>query len=213
MVPLASAVNIMICGLTAAGKTTHARRLARERGLRYVSAVEAIAAISGTGKVQATDSTFWTSPDGQKLDARRRQEAWIDEQLDQELKRLSLDSVPSVFDTFGLPWISPAPAIRVWLESSYESRLLKAAVSHLGDPDVRQEDLPEVIRNKDQFIRDDFLKRYGFDIFQDRAVFDVVIDISPYIKEATFVASEASIRLSHEVLEEALGAIDSTSTS
>jgi cytidylate kinase len=116
--------NIVICGLTAAGKTTHAKLLAAETGFKYVSGTGTLARLLGLPV--AEDPPYW--PDIAAEVAKRRTDD-TDRALEHELLEKAASSDRQVFDVWALPWTSHDPQlIRVWIESTLESRAWKCRV-------------------------------------------------------------------------------------
>lgn len=199
-------MNVMIAGLTAAGKTTHSHLLSETYGLNYISATEALAQISGVSiTLNPTDSKFWISEQAEKINALRKEGDEIDLAVDSRLTISASNMTNTVFDSFGLPWTSSSSALRIWLESSFESRVLKAIVSHRGNKGVTRGSLITLLREKDEQIRQHFLSHYGFDLYSDRSVFDLVIDISNFIRRPHLSSSKRSIALVDEILSSLVG--------
>lgn len=173
--------NVIISGLTAAGKTTHARLLASELSYRYISATEIIADMIGVDRREVGPG-FWERH-GDAI-GRVRDETDLDRQLDQRLVEMATIDEGLVIDAWALPWLVASPyCISMWIESDHYSRSLKAAVS-----DENQHPLPwyeAFISRKDDDARDRFLAIYGFDIYGPRQRFDIDLDNSAYITEAT----------------------------
>jgi cytidylate kinase len=199
-------MNVIISGLTAAGKTTHCLLLSHKFKLTRISAADLLVKASGLNfTVDSSDSGFWVSEEAKQLVALMEQSKDINLEVDAELKRLSETSDNIVFDAWGLPWISSAPALRIWLESSLESRLLKSLVSHRNNKHVARNNLRTLIKKKDRDARDLFLSLYSFDIYNDREVFDLVIDISSFIRKPHLLSSKNSIRLADQIISGIVG--------
>ena len=117
-------VNVAFAGLTAAGKTTHARLLAEQLGYSYVSATEALLDILD---IDAPSEQIWFERFEQIQAA--RQGDGVDDELDLRLSLLAAGSTAAVFDTWALAWVGPSPMLRVWIESDEDSRARKCLVS------------------------------------------------------------------------------------
>jgi cytidylate kinase len=185
----ALAIKILISGLTAAGKTTHARRLAQVLDLPYFSASQILAEILG-------DNGPW-SP---RVDLLR-----ADHDVDREVDRRILQTFDiqpeGVFDAWALPWLTSSSALRVWLESDLPSRVRKAFVTELrrgNHPEYPE--IEQLVLKKDDFSRRRFQHTHRFDIYVDRTVFDLVIDNSSYIPRASIEASDRGIKAFELVL-------------
>lgn len=179
--------NIAFAGLTAAGKTTHAKRLAKELGYHYVSATDVLLEILGID--DPSDQVWFTRLE--EIQAARGDGA-IDAELEERLVTMSRTRQRTVFDTWALAWIGDDPLVRIWLESDLESRVRKCLVSQrsgeLGPKECR-----DLITEKDEFNRSMFRQRHGFDLFADRHRYDAILCNSHLIPEASSVAANAGI--------------------
>lgn len=183
-------MKVVVSGLTAAGKTTASKLLAERFEVPYFSASEVLRRLTNT----RTD--YWT-PD---VDTKRT--PITDAAVDSEMIRL-LDSEDSgVFDAWGLPWFSNTAATRIWLESDHSSRQRKCYVSWLERGQEKSfEECDDIVRAKDSFSRELFMREWGFDMFTDRAPFDLELDLSLLIPEATSDCAQRGVRETFEFLE------------
>lgn len=191
--------SIFIAGLTAAGKTTHARILADRFSMKYVCGSDfLLAAFDLEGDEVSAD--FWATTEAKSIGTQRAQTRAIDRRIDDELVSYVSSNSMLVVDSWGGAWLSKKSGLRIWLESSLTSRIWKAMISH-GLPLGRTYDEYErLLAEKDEFTKVYFQEEYGFDIFQDRSVFDLVIDISKFLTGPTHKASRASISAVDEIL-------------
>jgi cytidylate kinase len=124
--------------------------------------------------------------------------------VDLELQRQCAENDNLVFDSWALPWLAAGSAVKIWLESSAESRVRKSIVSHLGHG-LSDAAVGELVARKDREARELFLSLYKFDIFEDRSVFDLAVDISRFVAEPTPQMCRESIRRTGELLEAFVG--------
>jgi cytidylate kinase len=180
--------NIAFAGLTAAGKTTHARLLAAELGYDYVSATEILLDILG---INSNRDQVWFT----KLDQinRARDDGSVDAELEQRLLDLSRACRRTVFDTWALAWIADDPLVRIWIESDPASRTRKCYVSQGDAPHLRLEECRTLIRQKDHYNREIFRHRHGFDLFTDRDRYDAVLCNTHLIPVASAAAAKAGV--------------------
>jgi cytidylate kinase len=176
--------NIAFAGLTAAGKTTHAKRLAADLGYSYVS---------------ATDLLF------EILQMPVGAHPWFT-QLEARLVDLARTRDRTVFDSWALAWICPAPIVRIWIESDPPSRARKCLVS-LGDEPRPLAECEAVLRAKDGHNRAMFRRRHGFDLFTDRERYHAILCNSHLIPSATGQASRHGIGRFAPVVREAALAV------
>lgn len=184
-------VRLVISGLTAAGKTTLARRLAAQFNLDYVSASMILRQTLGD------TSGHWTPA----LDLRRT-DLSLERNVDQLVQETFQQSEHAVFDCWGLPWIASevtVSAVFVWIESDLESRFRKCFVSYLerGDPKTHDE-CRDIVIGKDAKSREIFMTNWGFDIYSDRSPFNIVLDASSLIPRANLETAYQGARILHE---------------
>lgn len=189
--------NIAFAGLTAAGKTTHARLLAQALGYRYVSATEILLEILG---IDGTAERVWFTQSGRIWAAREGDAA--DEELERRLLEMARTNDGIVFDTWALAWIADSPMVRVWIESDTPSRSRKCYVSQGRRKALSVQACTALVEEKDELTRASFLRRHGFDIAYDRERYDVQLDNSQLIPSATDRAAKAGIAQFAPVIEE-----------
>jgi len=191
--------TVFISGLTAAGKTTHARMLATAFSLQYVSASSFLLQQADLDP-ERLPKNFWISPLASQLRARRATDQSIDEWVDQHMIEAASNLEQVVFDAWGLPWLSSAPGLRLWLASSPQARCWKALISQGREASVDANQARKEIMEKDRFTRNYFLSQYRFDIFRDHEPFDYCLDLTEFITAPTYHASLQSIAASQQII-------------
>jgi cytidylate kinase len=99
--------NIAFAGLTAAGKTTHAQRLAADVGYDYVSATDTLFEIL---RVPPDTQPWFNQADAIST---ARQAGAVGAELDSRLVDLARTRARTVFDSRALAWICPVPVVRI----------------------------------------------------------------------------------------------------
>ncbi|WP_157518576.1 hypothetical protein [Herbidospora mongoliensis] len=131
-------------------------------------------------------------PEGDRLRA-------ADTDVDREMDRLMGSAIattdsPVVVDAWLQPWLCAHPgAVRVWLESSFPSRVAKAQVSRIrsgarASPLTRRE-----IAAKDAFSVRHFRRVHGVRFGPDPGLFDLIVDNSTFISRPTVESSDQGI--------------------
>lgn len=175
--------KIIVSGLTAAGKTTHARLLASQLGYEYVGASQLMAQ-----ELAGSDQPWDPGWDSRRLEGQA--DRVVDELMVREFERRD----DCVFDAWALPWTTNGPATRLWLASDLGSRSRKVIVSRLErGQTMSYAEAEEIAVQKDQFSRDMFQRLHGFDLFTDHAIFDIVLDNSEVIPVASLAAAAIGI--------------------
>jgi cytidylate kinase len=180
-------INVAFAGLTAAGKTTHARRLAEELEYDYISATDILLEILG---IRESSDQIWFN----RLDEihAARDDYAVDTELERRLLEMNRTRRRTVFDTWALAWIGDDPLVRIWIESDFPSRTRKCIVSqHSKRLDYDQ--CARLIRDKDEYNRAIFQRRHGFDLFGDRTRYNAVLCNSHLIPEPTQTAANRGI--------------------
>lgn len=190
--------NVFVAGLTAAGKTTHCYLLAGRFGLSYVCGSQIHLAINGLGPIQ--DRTFWVTERARELVTRSQFE-----QVDRELCHVERRICGAIFDSWIMPWRKSRNGLCIYLESTFESRVMKAAVSRREINYAVTAEYREDVRKKDLAAITLYHDMYDVDITRDLSCFDLILDISSFIDAPTFEASQASIMRTQKVLDAAVG--------
>ena len=192
--------KVLISGWTAAGKTTHARLVAAELGWTYLDMSPIMKQLTAVG-----GSRDWTP----EQDDIRRHNRTIDIEADRRMLEMVSDSSSVIVDAWLQPWLCrSASAARVWLGSSRAARVRKCAVSHLRHHDhLSARQAAALVQRKDSFARRQFAHLYGIRFEYDPALFDLHVDNSAHITEASVAASDVGIREFQPVLMHHLEAL------
>lgn len=188
--------NVCISGLTASGKTTHSHMLAGEFGLTYISGSQIQLNFLGVSPIQTRD--FWIKSEAKGL--------WDKDQfrkIDDELLKLETAREGCIFDTSTMPWRHNCPSLNIWLGSTLQSRVIKSIVSHHGRGGFVEQDYPSKIAEKDRATTQLYKELYDIKIGDDLSCFNLILDISDLIEDATIQSSLYSIDIAHRVIRPA----------
>jgi cytidylate kinase len=195
-------VNITVSGLTAAGKTTHALLLAKWLGYDYISASSLM-----LDRLRVDDhesNTLWVT----RFDEveRRRDRGTVDHDLNEYLGAELRRRDRTVFDSWSAAWLAPETGcLRIYIESDEKSRARKARVSQEPHgPYLSMLACRQLIDQKDESTSVRFHSLLGVDIRYDRSPFDLVLDNSALIPEATVAAARRGIKTFHDLLVRAI---------
>lgn len=184
-----NSLRVAFSGLTAAGKTTHSLRLARELGAEWFGATELLAELAG---VPSDGSPGLWLRHGAAIESKRDGDE-LDLELDRRLVERFERSDGIVADAWALPWLASVPMVRVWLRSDLRSRSMKCVTSQLPDRQLGVEEATEHISKKDGSTRERFRRLYDFDLFEEHEAFDAVLDNSRYISKPTLDEAAAGV--------------------
>jgi cytidylate kinase len=192
---------VLVSGFTAAGKTTHARLLASCLGWRYLGSSQLFRRLL---PCHSREDREWSPA----IDEHRCTAAGFDKALDSLIMQLVEESASSlVVDAWLQPWLCRrTDAVRVWLGSDLPSRLRKAKVSFMRTGVIPPVDVDAQIHEKDTFSILTFKRLYNVDFGPDPDVFDVIIDNSAFITEASIAASDRGIASFHQSFQQAINA-------
>jgi len=172
--------NIAFAGLTAAGKTTHAKVLANQLGYEYVSATNIILDIL---EIKQRPDRIWFSQ-YDKIEKARECDA-VDIELERRLTEIADNRDGLVLDTWAMAYIYQGPLIRIWMESDEDSRTRKCYVSQGDQKNLNIARSGQLVNQKDNDTRDKFKRRLGFDLFTDKSRYDAIICNTDLIPNAT----------------------------
>lgn len=172
--------NIAFAGLTAAGKTTHAKILAERLGYEVVSATALILDIIGS---RANPEKIWFT-DYEKIE-KAREDDHVDLELERRLRVLAESKDGLILDSWAMAYIYEGPLIRIWIESDQESRMRKCYVSQGQNKVLDLSECRQLIHHKDHRVRSQFMRRLNFDLFTDMRRYDAVIENTDLIPEPT----------------------------
>lgn len=191
--------NIAFAGLTAAGKTTHAKILAESLGYEYVSATATILEIIGID--HAPDRVWFTNYE--KIQNAREGDK-VDIELEARMRNMADQKGGLVLDTWAMAWIydGPRPMVRIWLDSDQASRTRKCFVSQGVDASLDISGCRDLIDQKDNETRQNFQRRLDFDLFNDKDRYDIVLNNSMLIPEATEESAQKGIAAFSPVVQE-----------
>jgi cytidylate kinase len=185
--------RIVISGLTAAGKTTHGSRLARDLNIPYYSASESFHRYFDAG------SSIFERRWSPQVDAIRKKTPKIDDLVDNEMIS-ALEAGPGVFDATLLPWLTDRrDCVFVWLDSGLLSRARKCYVSHLDDIHIDLGVANDIVFKKDMVTIDRLSSVKGVPFFPDHRLFHVIISNDDTLPHPTFEDAQLGILDFHPV--------------
>lgn len=181
--------NIAFAGLTAAGKTTHAKILAEQLGYERISATKILLDILRSEK---NPETVWFTSYEEIQKA--REDERIDIELERRVRELADSRDGLILDTWAMAYIYEGPLIRIWVESDEDSRMRKCYVSQEQEKTLDLSGCRQLINEKDTTVRRQFQQRLLFDLFTDMSKYDAVLSNTDLIPEPTDQCSKAGIR-------------------
>jgi cytidylate kinase len=179
--------HICIFGLTAAGKTTHAKLLAQQLDCDYVSASQLM--FDEMGYRDPGDHGTWVRSSSEI--SAKREDGSVDREVNRKLLALARGPSRIVFDSWTLPFmIRETPDLKqevtlLRLDSDVRSRAVKSMVSQGAGAELSMTEGTRLISEKDASSRQIFARTFGFDIFRPTDYFrpgeQLVVDIGAFV--------------------------------
>ena len=163
-------LSVVVSGPPAVGKTTLARSLARELGLRYVSGGDILKEMAAERGFESGGEDWWDTSEGMRFLSARDGDPSMDREVDGRL--LAMCRAGGVVVTsYTLPWLG-AGAVSIWLEGSHANSAKRMrARDDMGEAEA-------LAVTRDRYERNRALYRgiYGFEFGRDPSVFDGIIE-------------------------------------
>ena len=182
--------SIVISGPPAVGKTTVARGLAGEFGMRYLSGGDVLKEMARDEGYDSAGDDWWDTKEGLEFLSKREQNPEFDRKLDDRLAGI-FSGGGVVITSYTLPWLVDG-GIKIWLGGSHVSSMKRMQARDNMGP----EEAYDVARQRFDKNRTLYKKMYGFDFGEDVSVFDAVIDTDDLTaRQVIGVATETVRRL------------------
>jgi cytidylate kinase len=164
--------KIVIClaGLTACGKSTVARRLARKYGLEYVSGGTTLKELALKMGYTAKEKGWWETDEGMRFLEERLSDPQFDKKIDSELLKWA-DRGNVVLDSWTMPWLLKQ-GFKIWLEVSPKERAKRLA----RRDSINSEEAEKVIYAKDGKTKMIYENLYGFKLGEDYSPYDLILN-------------------------------------
>ncbi len=163
-------IVICVAGLTACGKSTAARRLAKKYGLEYVSGGTALKELALEMGYQPKGKGWWETTEGIRFIEERLRDQQYDKKLDSQLLELA-ERGNIVLDSWTMPWLSKR-GFKIWLEVSPRERAKRLARRN----GIRVEEAERYIHAKDEKTKTIYETLYGFKLGEDYSPFDLILN-------------------------------------
>lgn len=191
-------MNIIVSGLTAAGKTTHALLIAKWLGYDYVSASSLM--LNRLRITPDESNTLWAT----RFDEveKRRDQSPVDRDVNELLGAALRHRDRTVFDSWSAAWLDQnGRSLRIYIESDRSSRALKARVSQEPHgPYLSISACQDLIDQKDESTAVRLRPLLGTDVRYDRSPFDLVLDNTALIREPNIISARRGINMFHDQL-------------
>ncbi|OLE40220.1 MAG: cytidylate kinase [Thaumarchaeota archaeon 13_1_20CM_2_39_20] len=162
--------SVIISGPPAIGKTTIAKGLANELGLKYLSGGDVLKEMAKDQGFNTDRDDFWDTEAGMSFLNIRKRNPEFDKQVDERLKKIFLnDNV--IITSYTLPWLV-RDGVKIWLSGSQEASAKRMTIRD----HISIESAIEIVKKRYEENKMLYKKLYGFNFGDDLSVFDTVID-------------------------------------
>ncbi|MFQ6068121.1 MAG: (d)CMP kinase [Candidatus Bathyarchaeia archaeon] len=171
---------LCISGMAGCGKSTLAKRIAKEYRLRYFSGGDALKALASKAGYKTMKKGWWESREGMRFLKKRMQDSSFDKKIDEKLLEWAKQG-NVVLDSWAMPWLLKT-GFKIWLEASPEKRAQRIAQRD----GISIKKALVALKEKDTKTYAIYKKLYGFDLGKDFSPFDLVLDVNQLSAEEVF---------------------------
>ena len=176
-------MNIIIAGLTGAGKTTHSTYLCNQLGFNLVCGSKIRSDFINKINTRS-DKNYWLySEEAINEDFKRlHQSSVVDERTNSLLTELVKKNQNQVFDVWFLPWHdNQSKSLKIWLDCPLNVRVQRIA----RELKTQKENINVLLNNiNEKDVRSQLygIKEFGVDIFKDRKPFQVILTFTEEVE-------------------------------
>jgi cytidylate kinase len=163
-------VIICVCGMAGSGKSTVAKRVAKEYKLKYFSGGDALMALAIEEGYKLLERGWWESKEGLRFLRRRGKNSQFDEAVDKKLLEVAEEG-NVVLDSWTMPWLLKK-GFKIWLEASVQKRAERIA----GRDKTSCKEALEALKSKESQTKTIYRKMYGFELGKDLEPFGFILD-------------------------------------
>lgn len=180
--------SIIISGPPAIGKTTIAKGLAKEFGLKYLSGGDVLKELAKDEGFSTERNDFWDTEAGMKFLNMRKGNPEFDKIVDEKLKKL-YTTEDVVITSYTLPWLVN-DGVKIWLAGSQEISA-KRMTTRDSIPFDEAEGIVKKRYEENKMI---YKKLYGFNFGEDLSVFDEIINTDGLGPEQVLDRAKAAVK-------------------
>ncbi len=186
---------ILISGFIGSGKSTLSKYLAKQFGLKYVSASELHRTlvlermVNEKKHAKKIQKGFWESETGKKGMKIRSSNLEIDKEVDVRLLKMLNKNTHCVTDARLMPWLYKKKALRIWLTASERERCSRVGLRD----DISASKARAAIRARMKMDAHIWKNLYGIKMGKDLSPFDLVLNNEKFTAQETFQVVRAFI--------------------
>jgi len=162
--------SVIISGPPAIGKTTIAKGLAKEFGLKYLSGGDVLKDMAKEQGFVTDREDFWDMEAGMNFLGIRKGNPEFDKKVDEKLTKIFLND-DVIITSYTLPWLVK-DGVKIWLAGSQE-----ASAKRMTTRDqISIKSALEIVKKRYEENKMLYKKLYGFNFGDDLSVFYKVIN-------------------------------------
>ena len=162
--------SVIISGPPAIGKTTIAKGIGKEFGLRHLSGGDILKELAQDEGFDTGGDDWWDTPEGMSFLSHRQENSEFDKKVDAKLKKLFLEG-NVVITSYTLPWIVEG-GVKIWLAGSMENSARRMTVRD----NLSKNDTVKIVKKRYDENKIIYKTLYGFEFGEDLSVFNKVIE-------------------------------------
>lgn len=162
--------SVIISGPPAIGKTTIAKGIGKEFGLRHLSGGDILKELAQDEGFDTGGDDWWDTPEGMSFLSHRQENSEFDKKVDAKLKKLFLEG-NVVITSYTLPWIVEG-GVKIWLAGSMENSARRMTVRD----NLSKNDTVKIVQKRYGENKIIYKTLYGFEFGEDLSVFNKVIE-------------------------------------
>jgi cytidylate kinase len=156
--------------MAGSGKSTLAKRLAEKFGLKCFSGGDALRTLALKEGYKSLERGWWESTEGLRFLKKRGSDKKFDESVDKELLATARKG-NVVLDSWTMPWLLK-DGFKIWLEASAEKRAKRIS----RRDKITFEEALAALKRKEEQTKAIYKSLYGFNLGNDYAPFDFILD-------------------------------------
>jgi cytidylate kinase len=162
--------SVIVSGPPAIGKTTIAKGLGEEFGLKYLSGGDVLKELAKDQGFEIDRDDFWDTEDGMSFLNIRKGNSEFDKEVDEKLKKIFLNE-DVIITSYTLPWLVQ-DGIKIWLAGSYENSAKRMTMRD----NISIQEALEIVQKRYDENKKLYKKLYGFNFGEDLSVFNKIIN-------------------------------------
>lgn len=180
--------SVIISGPPAVGKTTVAKGIAEEFGLKYLSGGDVLKELAKELGFDTQGDDWWDKPDGMKFLDQRKENPEFDKKVDHKLTDLFSEG-GMVITSYTLPWLVKN-GIKIWLDGSHQNSALRMT----NRDNMSNEEALTITKERYDQNKKIYKKLYNFDFGEDTSVFDKIIDTDNLNADEVIKIAKSTVR-------------------